>query len=97
MTETVKITAISVVTDQKPWKTGDKLLAFFDTEFDGIRLRKCLLVRTSRGFLLAQPPRGGVDRAVGRPVEIMDRDLRVQMAEAAHKAFVAIGGVEEAA
>lgn len=94
----MKITALSIVAPgQKPWKTGDKLLAFFDVEYSGIRIRECLLVRASRGFLLAQAPRGVRPEEGRRLVDIVDPEIRKAMAASAHSVFLAMGGVEDVA
>lgn len=93
----MKITGLTVVTDAAKWKTGDKLIAKFNVEFAGLRLHDCLLIRASRGFLLAQVPRG-VGRDEGkRLVEIIDPEIRKAMAAAAYAAFEALGGVEDVA
>lgn len=97
MTETseTKVTALTVAR-LAPWPNGDRLLAFFDIEIRGFHLHDCLLIRTSRGFLLAQTPKVENKRGSARAVEVVDKILRVQMAEAAHRAFIALGGAEAA-
>jgi hypothetical protein len=89
----MQITGINIV-GAEAWKNGDKLLAFFDIEANGFRIHECLLIRTSRGFLLAQPPRGDRRRGEGRAIEIADSALRAEIAATAHRAFLAMGGRE---
>lgn len=93
----MKITALSVVSDPDPWPNGDRLLAFFSVEFGGFRLHDCLLIRTKRGFLLAQGPRGDAKKGECRAIQIVDAGIRKAMGEAAYNAFVALGNVETAA
>ncbi|KIZ38575.1 MULTISPECIES: hypothetical protein [Rhodopseudomonas] len=93
----MKITALEIIADPKPWKTGDKLIAKFNVEFAGLRMIDCLLIRASRGFLLAQVPRGTGRDEGKRLVEIVEPDVRVKMAEAAFAAFTILGGTEKAA
>lgn len=93
----MKITALSVVSNPQVWSTGDRLIAFFSIEFGGFRLHECLLIRTKRGFLLAQPPRGDTKKGECRAIQIVDPEIRKAMAEAAYNAFVALGNVETVA
>ena len=90
-----KVTTFSI-TRSAPWPNGDRLLGFFDIEIRGFRLYDCLLIRTSRGFLLAQTPRVDNKRATGRAVQVTDKAIRSEMAEAAYRAFTALGGAEAA-
>lgn len=89
----VKITGL-VLADQRPWDTGDKPLAWFDCEVSGLSLAGCTLLRTARGFLLAQPPKGDCARPGARAIRIVDPALRDSLAEAAHKVFLSFGGAE---
>jgi hypothetical protein len=89
----IRIPSITI-TDSKPWPNGDKLLCVFDAEFSGLRLNGCLLIRSSRGGLLAQAPRGDSQRPNVRAIQILDSGVRSQLADAAHNAFRALGGVE---
>ena len=93
MTDTIKVTGLSLA-NQKPWDNGDRALAFFDCETRGIALCGCVLIRTSRGFLLAQGPRGDSQRVGARAIQIVDSALRKDLAAAAHRAFLALGGAE---
>ncbi len=93
----MKITALSLA-DSKPWPNGDRLLAFFDCEFGGLRFHDCLLIRVARDdqFLLAQLPKGE-SRNGDRVVQFTEPALRKAMAEAAYAAFLALGGTESEA
>lgn len=93
----MKITALTIVQDPQPWKTGDRLIAKFNVEYAGLRIRDCLLIRASRGFLLAQAPRGNRQDDGPRIMDIIDTEVRKAMAAAAHDAFLALGGVESEA
>ena len=90
----VKITSLTII-EAKPYENGDKLLASFDCETRGFRLHDCVLLRAKRGFLLAQAPRGEARRDKVRAIQILDKDLRNAMAEAAHAAFLALGGDDD--
>jgi hypothetical protein len=79
---------------KEPWKNGDRLLACFDCEVRGFRLNGCLLIRTARGALLAQAPRGDNGRDGLRAIHIVDDALRSEMCAAAHGAYLALGGAE---
>ncbi len=90
----MKITAISIVQNQRAWDNGDKLLAFFSMEYAGLQFRDCQLIRGARsGGILAQPPKGE-NRLGERAVRVIDPSIRDAMAAAAHAAFVALGGTE---
>ena len=96
MTDTVKIAGIDLPDTMKPWDNGDRFLAHFDCEVRGFRLNACLLIRTARDTLLAQPPKGDSKRGEARAVQIIDKALRDEIAGAAHRAFLALGGEEAA-
>ena len=93
MTDAIKITGLSFA-EREAWDNGDKPLAFFDCEVRGFKLSGCILVRASRGFLLAQGPRGDSQRVGTRAIQIVDVGLRKALGEAAHRAFLALGGAE---
>ena len=86
----MKILALTIVCGERR-KNGDRLLALFDVEMADFRLRQCSLLRTSRKFLLAQPPKL-TDTA--RVIEILNPDIRRAMAEAAWIEFTRSGGVD---
>jgi hypothetical protein len=90
----VKITGIRIPASSK-WDK-DKLLALFDCEVLGFAFVGCLLIRAERGFLIAQAPRGDSGIPSIRAVRILDPAVRSAMAEAAYRAFLAIGGIEAA-
>lgn len=84
---TVKIISIAAADDTDP-DDSERLLAHFDCEVRGIRLHDCSLIRTSRDFLLVLGPRGE-----SRPaIRFVDKELRSAIADAAHRAFLALGG-----
>lgn len=90
----VKITAVTI--RDKQWDNGDRLLACFDCEVLGFGLNDCVLIRTRRGPLLAQAPRGDSSRKGVRAITIIEPSIRDSMATAAHAAFLALGGKEAA-
>lgn len=92
----VRVIGLRLV-ESKPWKDGDRLLASFDCDIAGFRLHGCVLIRSSRGFLIAQPPKGTTGRDQARAIEIVDPDVRAAMRDASHAAFLALGGTEQAA
>jgi len=96
MPDTVKITGINLSDTTKIWANGDRPLAWFDCEVRGFRLAGCVLIRTSRGFLLAQAPRGDSGKEGVRAIQIADPAVREAMADAAYGAFTALGGKEAA-
>jgi hypothetical protein len=93
MTDAIKIVSLTL-TESKAWDNGDRLLAHFDCELRGFRLNGCILIRASRGGLLAQAPKGDSQRVGVRAIQIIDHSLRASIADAAHRAYLALGGVE---
>ncbi|KIZ43314.1 MULTISPECIES: hypothetical protein [Rhodopseudomonas] len=94
----MKITALEIIADPKPWRTGgDTLIAKFNVEYAGLRITNCLLIRVSRGFLLAQLPRGTGRDEGKRLIEIIDPEIRKALAESAYQAFTMLGGTEQTA
>jgi hypothetical protein len=89
----IKIVGLTLA-DRKAWDNGDRPLAYFDCETGGFRLHGCTLIRTSRGFLLAQAPRGESQRPGTRAIQIVDTDLRKGLADAAYSVFQSFGGAE---
>lgn len=90
--ENKKIFITGLKRTEKKWNDGEKLLAIFDCDIGGILIQDCSLVRASRGFLLAQPPKYISQNGKRRIVQIVDRDLRVEIAEAAHAVYQEFGG-----
>lgn len=92
MIANAKILDLRQTRDAPRWRNGDQLLAVFDCEVAGFRLGGCQLVQSSRGFLIAQPPKG-VNRNERRAIEVIDPEIRAAMCSAARAAFLAIGGI----
>ncbi|MEH6950617.1 hypothetical protein V4R08_04615 [Nitrobacter sp. NHB1] len=83
----MRITAISKIKNPKTWENGDHPLAFFDVEFAGVRISKCLLVRTARGFNHTSPPKTNGERLV----EFTEGSLSKAAADAAYNALLILG------
>jgi hypothetical protein len=73
------------------WDNGDRLIAVFDCDVLGFRLKDCPLILTSRGFYLAQAPKGECRRDGSRVITIIDANLRKAMAEVALREYQAMG------
>jgi hypothetical protein len=72
---------------------GHQMLARFDAVARGFRLNGCMLLRSAQdGAIMVRPSRGAIRRGEPRPVIICDFELRRELAEAAHRAFVALSG-----
>lgn len=90
--ENEKILITGLKRTEKTWDNGEKLLAVFDCDVGGILIQDCSLVRPSRGFLLAQPPKCDSRYGRNRVVTITNKDLRVKMANAAYAVYADFGG-----
>lgn len=70
-------------------------LANFTCEVSGIvRLSGCALLRFNTGQIRAFPPTTEKRRVKESPVRILDESIRGELTDAAHRAFLALGGGE---
>ena len=88
-------TSMSAIDAAEPWTNGDRLLCFFDCEVHGFKLHEMLLIRGERTRLLAQCPKGDRRRGTGRLIQIIDPDLRSEIAAVAYEKYLMMGGSEE--
>lgn len=93
MNEEVKIIGLNRVQQPKAWDDGSKMLAFYDCEVRGFRFHGCLLVKTARGGLTTQLPRGDDGRSNGRANHIVEDQIRHQMCDSAKRMYESLGGV----
>lgn len=91
----VTITGLNRVGIQRPNKSGNTILAYFDCQTRGFVLQGCAFVRTSRHGLTVWPPKmeGPVDGA-RRGIRYAEERLRHQMTVAAQAAYRALGGTD---
>lgn len=88
----ISILGMRIVT-QDAWGNGDRLVAKFDCILGFVKLDGCLLILTRKGRLLAQMPRLGRDRREGKPISIIDADVRLSLNIMASASFYAMGNV----
>lgn len=94
MTYPVTITGLTRVARPKPNMGGSTVLAYFNCDVAGFRLKGCALVRTPKNGLVAWPPK--VDTAEGGPrsIAITDDAIRHGMMLHAREAYRALGGTD---
>jgi hypothetical protein len=86
-----QITGLTVI-NRDAWENGDRLVAIFDFEAGGLRVRGVSLVRTVKhGFRVMLPKIDG-PRGDARSVSLTDRQMRHRIMEEARQIYVAFGG-----
>ncbi|WP_040485449.1 hypothetical protein [Lutibaculum baratangense] len=90
----VSITGLSRVSQPKPNKGGNTILAFFDCQANGLALAGCAFVRTARQGLTVWPPKLEGTDAARRSVGITDEHLRKLMVRQAQEVYRALGGTD---
>lgn len=93
MNDEVRMIGLNRVLKPESWDDGCKMIAFYDCEVRGFRFHGCLLIKTARGGLTTQLPRGDTGRGNGRANHIVDGQIRDQMCDAAKRLYVTLGGV----
>jgi hypothetical protein len=78
----IKITGVSL-REAQPWPNGDRLVAVFDCEVNGLSIAGCLLIFTRRQFYLCQLPKIGNVRGEVKSIRFVDLGLREEMKKAA--------------
>jgi hypothetical protein len=91
MTDAIKITGINIQ-DKGPYPSGDRLLAFFDCEYAGLRFFGCNFIKTAKGGFLAQLPKAGEGKNRKRVAHFADDSIRHALMDAARRAYIAFGG-----
>lgn len=86
MTDEIKILAIEIV-DKPPWPGGDKLIAHFDCEFRGIRLKHAQLIRGGSGKIIVCAAKTENRQTGERIVQLLCPVLRAQLADAAMEKY----------
>lgn len=89
----VTVTGLTRVTRPKPNLGGSTVLAYFDCEANGIVLRKCAFVRTSRRGLTVWGPKLE-EKGEPRAVMFNDERLRSQLTREAQATYRALGGTD---
>jgi hypothetical protein len=90
----VIITGLNRVSQLRPNKGGNTILAFFDCQANGFSLAGCAFVRTARQGLTVWPPRLEGTDVARRSVGITDDHLRKLMVRQAQQAYRALGGTD---
>lgn len=90
----VIITGLNRVSQPRPNKAGNTILAFFDCQANGFSLAGCAFVRTARQGLTVWPPKLEGTDGVRRSLGITDDHLRKLMIRQAQEAYRALGGTD---
>jgi len=95
----IEITAMNKVSDPKPNKVGDVIVANFDAAVGPFFLHHCALVKiynksgeVYKGFA-AWPPNVRAPKG-RRGILISDKEFRKELMDAARSVFLALGGEE---
>lgn len=92
MIPAVTIIGIKRVENPETWDDGARAVAFYDCEVRGFQFRDCLLIKTARGGITTQLPRGSKRDSGARANRILDDAVRNSMIYSASRAFEALGG-----
>lgn len=88
----MKVTSLSLASNQAEETRGKRLLAHFDAEVRGFLLRGCRLLLLPSGYTAVTTPfwQSKGSHTIG--VSVLDRDLHDEMNAAVRTAYRALGG-----